>query len=112
MNYDEFSTKLEQTITEHDCTDNTGVFQCDQTGGFPTSLCVCWEKGVAWLMLNYNMAEEGQDLSTCEQGVADFGIRPCQDIEQFNNLLKELGDDAYDIGYMPSDEDEGMVTGL
>lgn len=19
-------------------------FQCDQTGGFPTSLCVCWEK--------------------------------------------------------------------
>ena len=112
MNYDEFSTKLEQTITEHDCTDNTGVFQCDQTGGFPTSLCVCWEKGVAWLMLNYNMAEEGQDLSACEQGVADFGIRLCRDIEQFNNLLKELGDDAYDIGYMPSDEDEGMVTGL
>lgn len=29
-------------------------FQCDQTGGFPTSLCVCWEKQKAWLELNEN----------------------------------------------------------
>lgn len=49
MNYDEFSKKLEQTVTSGDLTDTTGDFQCDQTGGYPTCLCVCWTKGVAWL---------------------------------------------------------------
>lgn len=113
MNYDEFSKKLEQTVTSGDLTDTTGDFQCDQTGGFPTSLCVCWDKGVAWLMLNYHMAEEGMDLSVYEQGVADFGIRQCVDIEQFNGLLKELGEDAYDIGYIPPEEEsEGMDMSL
>jgi len=61
-------------------------------------------------MLNYNMAEDGQDLTACEQGVADFGIRLCCDVDQFNDILKELGDDAYDIGYMSPDEDEGMCV--
>lgn len=107
MTYDEFSKKLEQTVTTDDCSETTGDFQCDQTGGFPTCLCVSWSRGVAWLMLNYSMAEDGMDLSEYEQGVADFGIRKCEDIDQFNGLLKELGEDAYGIGYMPP-EDEGM----
>ena len=71
MNYDEFSKKLEQTVTSGDLTDTTGDFQCDQTGGYPTCLCVCWTKGVAWLMLRYDLADDGADLSEFEQGVAD-----------------------------------------
>lgn len=106
MNYDEFSKKLEQTVTSGDLTDTTGDFQCDQTGGYPTCLCVCWTKGVAWLMLRYDLADDGVDLSEFEQGVADFGIRRCEDVDEFNALLKDLGEDAYDIGYIPPEEDE------
>ena len=113
MNYDEFSKKLEQTVTSGDLTDTTGDFQCDQTGGYPTCLCVCWTKGVAWLMLRYDLADDGADLSEFEQGVADFGIRRCEDVDEFNAILKDLGDDTYDIGYIPPEEDEteGMVLG-
>lgn len=73
---------------------------------YPTCLCVCWTKGVAWLMLRYDLADDGVDLSEFEQGVADFGIRKCEDVDQFNALLKDLGEDAYDIGYIPPEEDE------
>ena len=37
----------------------------------------------------------------------DFGIRDCWNNEQFNALLKELGEDAYNSAYLP-DEDEDM----
>lgn len=85
-------------------------FQCDQTGGFPTSLCVSWEHEVAWLKLNEFMIGNGQDVSEYEQMCADFGIRDCSDIEDFNSLLKELGEDAYTTAYIPEeDENEGMV---
>lgn len=83
-------------------------FQCDQTGGFPTSLCVSWEHEVAWLRLNESMINDGQDVSEYEQMCANFGVRDCADAEDFNNLLKELGEDAYDTAYLP-EEDEGMV---
>ncbi len=85
-------------------------FGCDQTGGFPTSLCVSWEHEVAWLKLNEFVIEDGQDVSEYEQMCADFGIRTCCDNEQFNELLKELGEDAYNTAYLP-DEDEGMGMG-
>lgn len=52
----------------------------------------------------------GQDVSEYEQMCADFGIRDCSDIEDFNSLLKELGEDAYTTAYIPEeDENEGMV---
>ena len=56
-----------------------------------------------------DLADDGADLSEFEQGVADFGIRKCEDVNQFNALLKDLGEDAYDIGYIPPEEEsEGM----
>lgn len=84
-------------------------FQCDQTEGFPTSLCVCFNKGKAWLELNENLIMDRDDieLNYYRQLCADFGIRDCWDHEQFNELLKELGEDAYDSAYLP-DEDEDM----
>lgn len=87
-------------------------FQCDQTGGFPTSLCVCWEKGKAWLELNENilMDRDEMELGYYRDLCADFGIRNCSDTEDFNNLLQELGEDAFQTAYLPNeDEDEGMV---
>ena len=87
-------------------------FQCDQTGGFPTSLCVCWEQNKAWLSLNRLMIEDGKDVSAYEQMCADYGIRLCCGAEQYNELLKDLGEDAYNTAYLPEDgEAEGLSMG-
>ena len=71
-------------------------FQCDQTGGFPISLCVCWEQGKAWLELNESLLMDRDDteLGYYRELCAEYGIRQCCDIEQFNALLQGLGEDA------------------
>ena len=79
-------------------------FQCDQTGGFPTSLCVCWEKQKAWLELNENLLMDRDDM-------AAYGIRQCCDIEQFNALLRGLGEDAIRTAELFPDEDESITMG-
>ncbi len=86
-------------------------FQCDQTGGFPTTLCVCFEKGAAWLELREDliMDRDEMELDYYRRLCADYGIRTCYDNDQFNELLKELGEDAYRTGYIPPEEEnEGM----
>ena len=56
------------------------------------------------------MIMDGQDVSEYEQYCADFGFRICYDTDDFNRLLKELGEGAFQTAYLPSeDEDEGMV---
>lgn len=87
-------------------------FQCDQTGGFPTSLCVSWEQGKAWLELNERMNTEVYNMASFERGCVQFGIRNCNDTETFNSLLKALGEDAiqnaeiYDETVICTDENE------
>lgn len=86
-------------------------FQCDQTGGFPTSLCVNWEEGKAWLQLNENliMDRDEMELNYYRQLCADFGVRDCQDEERFNALLRGLGEDALQSAELPvEEEDEAM----
>ena len=83
-------------------------FQCDQTRGFPSSLCVCWEQGKAWLEPNDFMLaelpeEQAKDiLDAC----AEYGIHACADTEDFNNLLRALGCDAVANAWLP---EEGVV---
>lgn len=108
MTYDDMQKRLEHIIGDESDIYTSPDFQCDQTGGFPTSLCVCWDKGKAWLELNRSMIENGEDVSYYEQLCADFGIQDCQDEEQFNDILQELGEDAYENAQIVSD-DEGMV---
>ena len=43
MTYDEFKKKTAEFYESGEVYTSPD-FQCDQTGGFPTSLCVCWEK--------------------------------------------------------------------
>ncbi len=109
MTVQEYEKKIKDIVSEVDFSDihTSPDFQCDQTGGFPTSLCVCFEKGLAWLTLNAHLAPDGEDISAYEQMCADFGIRTCWDNGQFNALLKELGNDAYGSAFLP-DEDEDM----
>lgn len=80
-------------------------FQCEQTGGFPTSLQVCWEKNKAWLVLNETLIEEGQDMSVPRYQCAKFGIKECRDVEQYSRILKELGTEAYEQANL---DEEGM----
>ena len=81
-------------------------FQCDQTEGFPTSLC--WADGKAWLELNESLIHEGQDLSAYDRMCAEFGIRDCENMEDFNTLLDELGEDAVQSATLYPDESEDL----
>lgn len=49
MKYDEFQKAVDRIIEDGDTLmiHVSPDFQCDQTLGFPTSLCVCWEQGKA-----------------------------------------------------------------
>ena len=112
MKYDEFQKAVDRIIEDGDTLmiHVSPDFQCDQTLGFPTSLCVCWEQGKAWLAPNDFMMSDLPDdqakdvLDAC----AEYGIRSCEDAEDFNNLLRGLGQDAMDNAWLPDDE-EGMV---
>lgn len=84
-------------------------FQCDQTGGYPTSLCVNWAESKAWLQLNDSMALDGEDLTPYELGCAEWGIRDCWDIEDYNAMVMSLGEDAMDNATIYADEGEGIV---
>ena len=59
MNKTEFEKQTEKLYTSD--THVSPDFQCDQTGGFPVSLCVNWEEGKAWLMLNESLVMDRDD---------------------------------------------------
>lgn len=111
MTYDELQKEIKSVVEKYDpiYIYTSPDFQCDQTEGCPTSLCVCFNKGKAWLELNEGFLSDMDEteLNYYRQLCADFGIRDCWDNEQFNKFLKELGEDAYNSAYLP-DEDEDM----
>ena len=106
MTYEEFKKQIDRIqarvgiLGVHTSPD----FQCDQTDGFPTSLC--WADGIAWLELNESLINEGEDLSSYDRMCSDFGIRDCESIEDFNALLEELGDDAVQSATLYPEESE------
>ena len=84
-------------------------FQCDESGGFPVSLCVHWGKGKAWLEPNSKLSEEDSTLmNSVMDGIAEFGIRDCSSEEEYNEILKALGEDAYESAYLIPPEDSEM----
>ena len=103
MKYNEFVNKIE--IINKD-TDESALyvsedFQSDETGGYPTCLNVNWEKGVAWLSLSDGVdVDLTIDVSKYQQMCADFGIRTCTTIGDYNNLLSILGEDAEETAYI------------
>lgn len=84
-------------------------FQCDQTGGFPTSLCVSWTLEKAWLDLNEHLSYDG-DISVYQRMCADYGIRQCADVDQFNSILEDLGEDAYQSASLPIEDEDPVMT--
>ena len=82
-------------------------FQCDQTDGYPVSLCVSWEKQKAWLEPNKSLSADEDEavMQRVMDQIADYGIRNCESVEDFNELLKELGEDAYQSAYLNPEEE-------
>jgi hypothetical protein len=103
FNQSAFEKQVERLYTSN--TEVSSDFQCDQTLGFPTSLCWNREEGKAWLALKESMIDDDLDMVQFDKGVEEFGIRDCFDIDDFNNLLNELGEDAYQTAYMHSDDE-------
>ena len=106
----EFRKKTEalSEVEDFDSLDTSPDFQCDQTGGYPTSLTVNWAAGKAWLELNDSMADSGDDLTPYELGCAEWGIRNCRDIEEYNALVSSLGEDAVENATLCMDEEDGI----
>lgn len=109
MKYEEFVNAVDEIIRE------TGAdfyvspdFQCDHSEGYPVSLCASWTKCKAWLEPNEMILENDADIQSARQACADFGIRNCFDRDDFNAILKTLGEDAFQNACIPT-EDEGMV---
>ena len=121
MNFNEYKKQLDELLKDVSVMDiySSPDFQCDQTDGIPTKLCVVWSKGKAWLEPNKSMIEECNEyeLKKFMDECADFGIRDCENSEDFNALLKELGDEAFEVGELvddelfdsPTDEQEGII---
>lgn len=109
MTFEEFDKQIAEIIGSDSMTEiyYSPDFQCDQTDGFPTSLCVCWEKGKAWLAPNESMIRNETELIELERQCAEFGIRSCRSTNEFNELLCELGRDAVDSAWLA--EDEGIL---
>ncbi|MDD4164463.1 MAG: hypothetical protein PHV32_18380 [Eubacteriales bacterium] len=80
-------------------------FQCDQTEGFPTSLYADWDEGIAWLELNESLIDPCEDVSYYQSLCDAWGKRPCVSAEDFNNLLKELGNEALYNAEIPVEDD-------
>lgn len=112
MTYDEWQKKTAELYRSGEVYTSPD-FQCDQTGGFPTSLCVCGEQNKAWLELNENllMDRDDMELGYYRDLCADYGIRSCCDIEDFNRLLQGLGEDAVQSAELFPDEGEGFTMG-
>jgi len=86
-------------------------FLCDQTEGFPTSLCWDMNTGRAWLELNGSLTGDGEDVSHYEYLCKAFGERICGDWDDFNAILEELGEDAVQNAHV-HDQDENMGFGM
>jgi hypothetical protein len=87
-------------------------FQSDQTEGFPASLCWDQCRSVAFLMLNESIADDDMDMALYEQLCEEFGSRPCADRDDFNALLKKLGEDAVDSAWLPDDDESEEYGGM
>ena len=87
-------------------------FQSDQTEGFPASLCWDTRQNVAFLIPNESMADDETELAYYTKLCEDFGDRSCADRDDFNSILKELGEDADHSAWLPEQDDSEEFGGL
>jgi len=83
-------------------------FQCGATDGFPTVLCYDLADHQAWLEPSPALYDEDDPLcQDCIEACRIWGLRPCESWEDYNNLLKSIGDEAYENAAVAI-EDQGF----
>lgn len=102
--YKERVQRLRQ-VDDPDTLYESADFQCDQTVGFPSQLIVNWAECEAWLELREDMADSEEELEKYIVYAAEWGFHLCNDAEDFNALLEDLGEDAMDNATIPEDEE-------
>ena len=80
-------------------------FQCDQTSGYPTVLVWNQDNGTAILQPAPAFDDDSELANQCIRDCAEWGVRACNDWEDYNDLLESLGRDAAE-NVVPLD-DEG-----
>ena len=106
-----YHEQIDDVMSEYDYWEDVDVtpsFQSDVTLGCPTVLCVCWDAEKAWVAPTDDTYDEMtvRELRPYERACADFGIRDCSTAEEYNNLLKELGNEAEEYCIADDGEDE------
>ena len=112
---DAYHNQVDEILAEYDYYEDVYIvpsFQSDTTLGCPTILCACWDAKKAWIAPSDSMYDELtiQELRPYEKACADFGIRECSSTEDFNELLKELGEEAEQ--YCITDDGEEEADGF
>jgi len=85
-------------------------FQCDITDGFPAVLCYDLIDNQAWLEPSPAFYDEDDPLyQDCLEACRVWGLRPCDCWENYNDLLKGIGDEAYENAAVEIEaEDQGF----
>ena len=87
-------------------------FQCDITGGYPTVLVWNQDRGTAILQPSPAFDDDSEESNQCIRDCAGWGVHPCSSWEDYNDLLKSIGEEAYANGAVPlDDEDEDEKFG-
>lgn len=87
-------------------------FQCDQTGGYPTSLVWNITNGTAILQPSPAFDDDSEGARQCLRDCADWGVRPCASWEDYNDLLESIGEEAYENAAVPLDDEDEEFGGL
>lgn len=91
-------------VDDPDALYQSADFQCDQTEGFPTMLICNWAQCEAWLEIREDMASSQDEIESVTAMAADWGFHLCNDAEDFNHLLADLGEDAVDNASIPEED--------
>ena len=88
-----FEKEIQRLNSFYD-TQTSYEFQCDETGGWPTYLVWNRAEGKAWLAPNDHMGDNQDYYERAMKACEKFGIRTCESVDDFNEILDSLGDDA------------------
>lgn len=102
-----FEKEMERLNSFFD-TETSCEFQCDETDGWPTYLLWNRVEGKAWLMPKDHMGDNQQYYARAMKACEKFGIRNCESVEDFNEIIDSLGEDARQCKIYEETEDMAL----
>ena len=84
-------------------------FQCDTTNGYPTVMVWNKAEGTAILQQSPAFDDDSEEAKQCLRDCANWGVRPCANWQDYNDLLESIGEEAFENAAVPLDyEDEDV----